>query len=94
LPPALKASTSCLGQRSISDSIYDQAKTNLVRPLKRVQVKGRQTEFMVYELLALARAKIRWLREGDNCERDDVEGLARVRGMRIFRTQSLPIVKS
>jgi hypothetical protein len=25
----------------------------LVRPLKRVQVKGRKTEFMVYELLAL-----------------------------------------
>ena len=38
----------------ISDSIYDQAKTDLlVRPLKRVQVKGRQTEFMIYELLAL-----------------------------------------
>ena len=25
----------------------------LVRPLKRVQVKGRKTEFMIYELLAL-----------------------------------------
>ena len=39
----------------ISDSIYDQAKADiLVRPLKRVQVKGRKTEFMIYELLALA----------------------------------------
>ena len=39
----------------ISDSIYDQAKTDLLaRPLRRVQVKGRQTEFMVYELLGLA----------------------------------------
>jgi len=38
----------------ISDSIYDQVKTEiLVRPLKRVQVKGRKTEFMIYELLAL-----------------------------------------
>ena len=52
----------------ISDSIYNQAKTDLlVRPLKRVQVKGRQTEFMVYELLALATSEdpeVR-LREGD-----------------------------
>ena len=39
----------------ISDSIYDQANTDLLaRPLRRVQVKGRQTEFMVYELLGLA----------------------------------------
>jgi class 3 adenylate cyclase/ABC-type nitrate/sulfonate/bicarbonate transport system substrate-binding protein len=38
----------------ISDSIYDQVRTRiLVRPLKRVQVKGRKTEFMIYELLAL-----------------------------------------
>src|SRR5207247_3642436 len=38
----------------ISDSIYDQAHTEiLVRPLRRVQVKGRKTEFMIYELLAL-----------------------------------------
>jgi class 3 adenylate cyclase len=38
----------------ISDSIYDQLKTEiLARPLKRVQVKGRKTEFMIYELLAL-----------------------------------------
>ena len=38
----------------ISDSIYDQVRTEiLARPLKRVQVKGRKTEFMIYELLAL-----------------------------------------
>jgi class 3 adenylate cyclase len=38
----------------ISDSIYDQVQAEiLVRPLKRVQVKGRKTEFMIYELLAL-----------------------------------------
>lgn len=37
----------------ISDSIYDQLRTEiLTRPLKRVQVKGRKTEFMIYELLA------------------------------------------
>jgi hypothetical protein len=41
----------------ISDSIYDQAKDDvLARPIKRVQVKGRKTEFMVYELLALSRS--------------------------------------
>src|SRR5258705_1395651 len=33
----------------ISDSIYDQAKADiLARPLKRVQVKGRKTEFIIY----------------------------------------------
>ena len=38
----------------ISDSIYEQVQTDiLVRPLKRVQVKGRNTKFMIYELLAL-----------------------------------------
>jgi class 3 adenylate cyclase len=38
----------------ISDSIYDQVKSDiLARPIKRVQVKGRKTEFMIYELLAL-----------------------------------------
>ena len=37
----------------ISDSIYEQVHTEiLARPLKRVQVKGRKTEFMIYELLA------------------------------------------
>jgi hypothetical protein len=38
----------------VSDSIYDQVQADImVRPLKRVQVKGRKTEFMIYELLAL-----------------------------------------
>jgi class 3 adenylate cyclase/ABC-type nitrate/sulfonate/bicarbonate transport system substrate-binding protein len=38
----------------ISDSIYDHVHADiLARPLKRVQVKGRKTEFMIYELLAL-----------------------------------------
>jgi len=38
----------------ISDSIYDQAKADIVaRPMKRVQVKGRKTSFMIYELLGL-----------------------------------------
>jgi hypothetical protein len=38
----------------ISDSIYDEVRADvLARPLKRVQVKGRKTEFMIYELLAL-----------------------------------------
>jgi class 3 adenylate cyclase len=38
----------------ISDSIYDQVRAEIVaRPLKRVQVKGRKTEFMIYELLGL-----------------------------------------
>jgi class 3 adenylate cyclase/ABC-type nitrate/sulfonate/bicarbonate transport system substrate-binding protein len=38
----------------ISDSIYAEVRTQiLVRPLKRVQVKGRKSEFMIYELLAL-----------------------------------------
>jgi class 3 adenylate cyclase/ABC-type nitrate/sulfonate/bicarbonate transport system substrate-binding protein len=38
----------------ISDSIYDQVQNEiLARPLKRVQVKGRKTEFMIYELLGL-----------------------------------------
>jgi hypothetical protein len=42
----------------ISDSIYDQVRTEiLARPLKRVQVKGRKTEFMIYELLAVRASK-------------------------------------
>jgi class 3 adenylate cyclase/ABC-type nitrate/sulfonate/bicarbonate transport system substrate-binding protein len=45
----------------ISDSIFDQVRTEiLARPLKRVQVKGRKTEFMIYELLAI--------RVGDDAE--------------------------
>jgi class 3 adenylate cyclase/ABC-type nitrate/sulfonate/bicarbonate transport system substrate-binding protein len=38
----------------ISDSIFEHVRAEiLTRPLKRVQVKGRKTEFMIYELLAL-----------------------------------------
>ncbi len=38
----------------ISDTIYEQVQAKiLARPIKRVQVKGRKTEFMIYELLAL-----------------------------------------
>jgi hypothetical protein len=38
----------------ISDTIYEQAMADiLARPLKQVQVKGRKTKFMIYELLAL-----------------------------------------
>ena len=38
----------------ISDSIYDRMEAKiLARPLKRIQVKGRKSEFMIYELLAL-----------------------------------------
>jgi hypothetical protein len=38
----------------ISDSIFEHARAEiLARPLKRVQVKGRRTEFMIYELLAI-----------------------------------------
>src|SRR5206468_6123806 len=41
----------------VSDSIYDRAKADiLARPLKRVQVKGRKTEFMIYELLAFSKS--------------------------------------
>ncbi len=52
----------------ISDSIYDQVRGEiLARPLKRVQVKGRKTAFMIYELLALRAsddAELR-VRDGD-----------------------------
>ena len=38
----------------ISDSIHDHVGAKiLARPLKRVQVKGRKTDFMIYELLGL-----------------------------------------
>jgi class 3 adenylate cyclase/ABC-type nitrate/sulfonate/bicarbonate transport system substrate-binding protein len=52
----------------ISDSIYDQVQAEiLARPLKRVQVKGRKTEFMIYELLALRASDDRelWVRDRD-----------------------------
>jgi class 3 adenylate cyclase len=54
----------------ISDSIYDQAKADLLaRPLKRVQVKGRKTEFMIYELLALRTSDDPELRIRDRYEK-------------------------
>ena len=40
----------------ISDSVYDAVAAEVVaRPLRRVQVKGRKQEFMVYELLGMQR---------------------------------------
>jgi class 3 adenylate cyclase/ABC-type nitrate/sulfonate/bicarbonate transport system substrate-binding protein len=54
----------------ISDSIYDQVRTEiLVRPLKRVQVKGRKAAFMIYELLALRASDDPDLRIRDRDER-------------------------
>jgi Adenylate and Guanylate cyclase catalytic domain len=54
----------------ISDSIYDQVRGQiLVRPLKRVQVKGRKTEFMIYELLALCVSDDAELRVRDQDEK-------------------------
>jgi len=39
----------------ISDSVFDVVATEIVaRPLRRVQVKGRKQEFMIYELLGMA----------------------------------------
>jgi hypothetical protein len=39
----------------ISDSVFDAVANEIVaRPLRRVQVKGRKQEFMVYELLGMA----------------------------------------
>src|SRR4029077_14493058 len=53
----------------ISDSIYDHAQADiLARPLKRVQVKGRKTEFMIYELLALRASDDSELRVRDRDE--------------------------
>jgi class 3 adenylate cyclase len=41
----------------ISDQVYEQVRTEvMVRPIKRVRVKGRETMFMIYELLALSSA--------------------------------------
>ncbi len=53
----------------ISDSIYDHVHADiLARPLKRVQAKGRKTEFMIYELLALRASDDPELRV---CDRDE-----------------------
>jgi class 3 adenylate cyclase/ABC-type nitrate/sulfonate/bicarbonate transport system substrate-binding protein len=39
----------------ISDSVFDAVASQIVaRPLRRVQVKGRKQEFMIYELLGMA----------------------------------------
>jgi adenylate cyclase len=41
----------------ISDSVFDAVASEVVaRPLRRVQVKGRKQEFMVYELLGMAKS--------------------------------------
>jgi adenylate cyclase len=41
----------------ISDSVFDAVASDVVaRPLRRVQVKGRKQEFMVYELLGMAKS--------------------------------------
>ena len=54
----------------ISDSIYEQAKADLLaRPIKRVQVKGRKTEFMIYELLAIRNSDDPDLRVRDQDEK-------------------------
>jgi class 3 adenylate cyclase len=53
----------------ISDSIFEHARLEiLARPLKRVQVKGRTTEFMIYELLAFRASDDRELRVRDRDE--------------------------
>ena len=39
----------------ISDSVFEAVRSEIVaRPLRKVQVKGRKHEFMVYELLGIA----------------------------------------
>jgi adenylate cyclase len=41
----------------ISDSVFDAVASEIVaRPLRRVRVKGRKQEFMVYELLGMAKS--------------------------------------
>jgi class 3 adenylate cyclase/ABC-type nitrate/sulfonate/bicarbonate transport system substrate-binding protein len=42
----------------ISDSVFDVVATEIVaRPLRRVQVKGRKQEFMIYELLGMVNSE-------------------------------------
>jgi adenylate cyclase len=42
----------------ISDSVFEAIETDIVaRPLRRVQVKGRKHEFMIYELLGVRNSK-------------------------------------
>src|SRR6202035_505958 len=53
----------------ISDSIYDEVRPEiLARPLKRGHVKGRKTEFMIYELLAFRASNDPELRVRDRDE--------------------------
>jgi class 3 adenylate cyclase/ABC-type nitrate/sulfonate/bicarbonate transport system substrate-binding protein len=54
----------------ISDSIFEEVQTQiLARPLKRVQVKGRRTKFMIYELLAFRASDDPELQVRDGSER-------------------------
>jgi adenylate cyclase len=51
----------------ISDSVFDATAPEIVaRPLRRVQVKGRKQEFMIYELLGMANSDDPELRPGPN----------------------------
>jgi class 3 adenylate cyclase len=51
----------------ISDSVYDEVSDRIVaRPLRPVSVKGRQSRFMVYELLGIRDALDAELRAGDD----------------------------
>ena len=70
----------------ISDSIYDRAKADIIaRPLKRVQVKGRKTEFMIYELLALRMTDDPEVKVRDRDEQlSAMTCLTKVRGRRFF----------
>jgi len=53
----------------ISDSILERAQDEIfARPLKRVQVKGRKTEFMIYELLGFRASDDPELRARDRAE--------------------------
>jgi class 3 adenylate cyclase/ABC-type nitrate/sulfonate/bicarbonate transport system substrate-binding protein len=54
----------------ISDSVYNQANADiLTRPIERVQVKGRKSEFMIYELLAIRNSEDPDLRVRDSDEK-------------------------
>jgi len=76
----------------ISDTVFDAVASEVVaRPLRRVQVKGRKQEFMVYELLAIAKSddpeleirpadkrlsEMTWV-ASKSFEKGDLEGAAR-----------------
>ena len=71
----------------ISDTIYDQVQAKIfVRPIKRVQVKGRKAEFMIYELLALRASddpELGVRGRDERIERDDMESIQLPRAGRI-----------